>query len=78
MRYFDAAIPSIIGMQEQAGLDFISDGEWRRESYIKVFSEAVDGFEPGLLVFGSAVGATLRYPAAVSKLMRQRCVTGLP
>ena len=40
----DTAIPSAIRLQERAGIDYISDGEWRRESYIKVFSEHVDGF----------------------------------
>ena len=33
----DDAVPSAIRMQERAGLDYISDGEWRRESYVKVF-----------------------------------------
>ena len=32
---FDAAIPSTIAVQERAGIDVISDGEWRRESYIR-------------------------------------------
>ena len=45
----DHAIPSAVRMQERAGLDYISDGEWRRESYVKVFAEAVDGFEHDLL-----------------------------
>jgi 5-methyltetrahydropteroyltriglutamate--homocysteine methyltransferase len=40
----DTAIPSAIRLQERAGIDYVSDGEWRRESYIKVFSEHVDGF----------------------------------
>jgi 5-methyltetrahydropteroyltriglutamate--homocysteine methyltransferase len=40
----DAAIPSAVRLQERAGLTYVSDGEWRRESYIKVFSEHVDGF----------------------------------
>lgn len=40
----DAAIPSAMRLQERAGMDYVSDGEWRRESYIKVFSEHVDGF----------------------------------
>jgi 5-methyltetrahydropteroyltriglutamate--homocysteine methyltransferase len=43
----DAAVPSAVRMQERAGLDVVSDGEWRRESYVKVFSEHVDGFAPG-------------------------------
>jgi 5-methyltetrahydropteroyltriglutamate--homocysteine methyltransferase len=42
-RLLDSAIPSAIRMQERAGLDFVSDGEWRRESYVKVFAEAVGG-----------------------------------
>lgn len=34
-----------IGMQEQAGIDIISDGEWRRESYVDVVAEIMTGFE---------------------------------
>lgn len=40
----DDAVPSAIRLQERAGLDYVSDGEWRRESYVKVFADAVDGF----------------------------------
>ncbi len=40
----DGAIPAAVLLQERAGLTYVSDGEWRRESYIKVFSEHVDGF----------------------------------
>lgn len=43
-RLLDNAVPLAIRMQEQAGVDFVSDGEWRRESYVKVFADAVDGF----------------------------------
>jgi 5-methyltetrahydropteroyltriglutamate--homocysteine methyltransferase len=32
-------------MQEAAGLDVISDGEWRRLSYIGVIADICDGFE---------------------------------
>ena len=45
----DDAVPLAIRMQERAGLDFVSDGEWRRESYVKVFAEAVGGFENDLI-----------------------------
>jgi 5-methyltetrahydropteroyltriglutamate--homocysteine methyltransferase len=45
----DAAVPLAVRLQERAGLDVVSDGEWRRESYVKVFSEHVDGFAPGEL-----------------------------
>src|SRR5262249_40781390 len=34
-----------IGMQEQAGIDIISDGEWRRETYVDVVAEIMTGFE---------------------------------
>jgi 5-methyltetrahydropteroyltriglutamate--homocysteine methyltransferase len=43
----DAAVPLAVRLQERAGVDVVSDGEWRRESYVKVFSENVDGFAPG-------------------------------
>ena len=33
----DPAVLSVIKMQEQAGLDFISDGEYRRENYVRIF-----------------------------------------
>src|SRR4051794_31434198 len=48
-RLLDAAVPLAVRLQERAGLDVVSDGEWRRESYVKVFSEHVDGFAPGEL-----------------------------
>jgi 5-methyltetrahydropteroyltriglutamate--homocysteine methyltransferase len=31
-------------MQEQAGIDIISDGEWRRETYVDVIAEMLNGF----------------------------------
>ena len=40
----DTAVLSAIRMQERAGLDYISDGEWRRENYVRVFADKVDGF----------------------------------
>src|SRR5207248_212084 len=40
---------SVLLLQERAGLDEITDGEWRRESYVKVFAERVHGFEPDLI-----------------------------
>ena len=69
----DAAVPSAIAMQERAGLDYVSDGEWRRESYIKVFADAVDGFEVDLhLETGTSRVSQLRYPAVVSRLVPRR------
>lgn len=43
----DAAIRYVVAMQEQAGLDVVSDGEWRRRSYIGVIAELAQGFEVG-------------------------------
>ena len=40
-RLLDDAVPPAIRLQERAGVDYISDGEWRRESYVKVFTDAV-------------------------------------
>ena len=67
-RLLDSAIPMAVRMQERAGLDFISDGEWRRESYVKVFAEAVDGFENDLIVVPPTSFSKLAYPAVVSEL----------
>jgi 5-methyltetrahydropteroyltriglutamate--homocysteine methyltransferase len=41
----DAAIRYIVAVQEQAGLDVLTDGEWRRKSYIGVIAELAHGFE---------------------------------
>lgn len=67
-RLLDAAIPAAVRMQERAGLDYVSDGEWRRESYIKVFCEHVDGFK---LEAVPSVSRTIMDPAVVAPL-RQR------
>ena len=67
-RLLDDAVPLAVRLQERAGIDFVSDGEWRRESYVKVFADAVDGFENDLLAGGSSQFGTLGYPAVVSKL----------
>ena len=44
----DAAVAYVVALQEHAGLDIISDGEWRRASYIGVIAELAHGFEVGL------------------------------
>lgn len=46
-REMDAAVRYIVAMQEHAGLDVITDGEWRRKSYIGVIAELAHGFELG-------------------------------
>ena len=44
-RRLDAAVAHAVSLQEAAGLDVISDGEWRRASYIGIIAELADGFE---------------------------------
>ncbi|NLE39961.1 MAG: cobalamin-independent methionine synthase II family protein [Pirellulaceae bacterium] len=44
-RLMDAAVRSVVAMQECAGLDVVTDGEWRRKSYIGVIAELAHGFE---------------------------------
>ena len=43
-RLLDIAVLGAIRMQERAGLDFVSDGEYRRENYVRVFADKVGGF----------------------------------
>lgn len=64
----DRAVESAILMQERAGLDEITDGEWRRESYVKIFAEKVSGFEPDLILYDDI----LPYPAVVAPLSYAR------
>jgi 5-methyltetrahydropteroyltriglutamate--homocysteine methyltransferase len=58
----DRAIESALLLQERAGLDEITDGEWRRESYVKVFADRVRGFQPDLNLSG------MPYPAVVAPI----------
>ena len=43
----DAAVRYIVAVQEHAGLDVVTDGEWRRKSYIGVIAELAHGFALG-------------------------------
>jgi 5-methyltetrahydropteroyltriglutamate--homocysteine methyltransferase len=44
-RLMEHAIRSAVAMQEMAGLDVVTDGEWWRKSYIGVIAELAHGFE---------------------------------
>jgi len=44
-RLMGQAIRAAVAMQETAGLDVITDGEWWRKSYIGVIAELAHGFE---------------------------------
>jgi len=68
-RLLDRAVPGAIRMQERAGLDFVSDGEWRRLNYLDVIVEAVDGLQRGLIPPREFSTSTL--PAVVSRLKQR-------
>jgi 5-methyltetrahydropteroyltriglutamate--homocysteine methyltransferase len=65
-RACDRAVPFAVALQEAAGIDMLSDGEWRREGYFQVFYERVEGFRPDLIR-----GRTRLWPAAVAPLRRR-------
>jgi 5-methyltetrahydropteroyltriglutamate--homocysteine methyltransferase len=44
-RLMEAAVRSVVALQECAGLDVVTDGEWWRKSYIGVIAELAYGFE---------------------------------
>jgi 5-methyltetrahydropteroyltriglutamate--homocysteine methyltransferase len=46
-RLLDESVPMALALQESAGVDIVSDGEWRRFSYVGVISEVVTGIERG-------------------------------
>lgn len=43
-RAMDSAVRFAVSLQETAGLDVVTDGEWRRRSYIGVIAELAHGF----------------------------------
>src|SRR6266540_75777 len=61
----DQAVPFAVALQETAGIDILTDGEWRREGYFQVFYERVAGFAPDLIP-----GRPRKWPAAVAPLRR--------
>src|SRR5438128_5022356 len=46
-RLMGNAIRAAVALQEAAGLDVITDGEWWRKSYVGVIAELAHGFELG-------------------------------
>jgi 5-methyltetrahydropteroyltriglutamate--homocysteine methyltransferase len=54
-RRMESAIRYAVALQEHAGLDVITDGEWGRRSYIGVIAELAQGFDLGLLPDGRPV-----------------------
>lgn len=51
-REMEAAVRYAVAMQEHAGIDVITDGEWWRKSYIGVIAELAHGFELGAAADG--------------------------
>lgn len=43
-KYMNGAVDYILAVQEMAGLDIVSDGEYRRRSYIGIIADVCDGF----------------------------------
>lgn len=43
----ESAVRYVVALQENAGLDILTDGEWWRKSYIGVIAELAHGFELG-------------------------------
>jgi 5-methyltetrahydropteroyltriglutamate--homocysteine methyltransferase len=60
----DKAAGFAIGLQEAAGVDIVTDGEWRRASYMSIIGQRLSGFEP---IEGRAHGFKV-----VSRLRRER------
>jgi 5-methyltetrahydropteroyltriglutamate--homocysteine methyltransferase len=61
--------------QERAGIDIVTDGEVRRESYSNRFATALDGVDldqPGTIV--SRTGTTVLVPRVVGRIRRRHAV----
>jgi 5-methyltetrahydropteroyltriglutamate--homocysteine methyltransferase len=67
-RGLDPAVCFAIALQERAGIDVITDGEWRRRTYFTGFSRAVGGFKKDVIEVRIVTGETRRWPAVVDKL----------
>src|SRR6202163_2734028 len=71
----DDATILAIRAQERAGLDILTDGEMRRESYSNRFATALDGLDldnPGKIV--SRSGHPILVPRVIGKIKRTRPV----
>jgi 5-methyltetrahydropteroyltriglutamate--homocysteine methyltransferase len=74
----DAAIAAAVAMQEHAGLDVVTDGEWRRRSYIGVIADLAHGFSlsraadgrPWTVVTGEVAPQAPGFVAAEARFVR--------
>jgi 5-methyltetrahydropteroyltriglutamate--homocysteine methyltransferase len=76
----DAAIRNVVRLQEEAGLQSVTDGEFRRASYWSHFVEAVDGFavRPSAFRFRDAEGGDHDFvaPYVEHAIRRGRTISG--
>lgn len=74
----DAAIRDVVALQDNLGLAYITDGEFRRGGWSRGFLAAVDGFtfKPSYLTFHNEQGVSAAAPApvATSALRRTRAI----
>jgi 5-methyltetrahydropteroyltriglutamate--homocysteine methyltransferase len=73
----DDATLLAIRAQEQAGLDIITDGEMRRESYSNRFATALDGVDidnPAMVKARAGAGVETALPRVVGKIRRRAAV----
>jgi 5-methyltetrahydropteroyltriglutamate--homocysteine methyltransferase len=63
----DAAVRYAIAVQEQAGLDLVSDGEWRRHAYTHIIADIATGFEADLRTDPHRWGISITEPMQVVK-----------
>ena len=70
----DAAILEVLEQQHSSGLDIVSDGEFRRASFLGDFTSVVTGFEQvsGGTDFFARGGRSSRPSLAVTQRLRQR------
>ena len=75
----EKCIRAVVQLQEDVGLQSITDGEFRRASYWSHFVEAVDGFtvKEALFTFKDEGGITVHFmaPHAEGKLQRARAIS---
>src|SRR5439155_16257552 len=71
----DDAVRLAVRDMERAGVDIVSDGEQRRESYFNQFATALGGIDldrPGMAI--NRVGKQTRVPRVVGPIERERSV----
>jgi 5-methyltetrahydropteroyltriglutamate--homocysteine methyltransferase len=79
----DAAVDAALRIQEEAGVDVVTDGEMRRDIFFDFFVSGADGLEPGdgwVVGFRDADGAPameVPIPFVAAKRLRPRSSPGL-